>query len=307
MPKISELDYVSEIDATSCLLGIKGGEAVRIPASLLQGSDQVVNATFIGQTDTPATYADQAGKMAAVNATEDALEFIDAPTSLPAGGTAGQVLTKNSVTDGDASWAEASGGTEITSSITAPANPVNGQLWIDESQGVQDMTNFLDVTNFTSDYPLRRGETAVVNYAAATSVPLHIKTVEGIYEIIIQGDATVTPTVDSNINLAPNNASASNIVNYGSYYIESETAYRVTTSTLFGLSNQLLLSAIMKISTITKSKTVFTDSFTKRMSSQYTREKMRCWWNNTTTVWASLGTITFPFAQSGTIIIRRIY
>lgn len=117
MPKISELEYVSEIDATSYLLGVKGGSTVRFPASVLQGEDPVINTTFIGQGDTPSSYAGQAGKMAAVNEAEDALEFIDAPTSLPAGGTAGQVLTKNSATDGDAGW-EDSAGSFITLSDT---------------------------------------------------------------------------------------------------------------------------------------------------------------------------------------------
>ena len=106
MPKISDLDYVSEIDATSYLLGVKGGSTVRFPASVLQGEAPVVNTTFISQGDTPTSYVGQTGKLAAVNAAEDALEFIDAPTSLPSGGAAGQVLTKNSATDGDAGWAD---------------------------------------------------------------------------------------------------------------------------------------------------------------------------------------------------------
>lgn len=207
MPKISDLDYVSEIDTTSYLLGVKGGATVRFPASILQGEDPVVNTTFIGQGDTPASYTDQAGKLAAVNTAEDALEFIDPPTSLPVGGTTGQVLTKQSATDGDADWDDASGGTEITIGATAPASPVDGQLWIDESQGVQDQNNFIDVTNFTTDYPLRRGETAIVKYSAATSVPLHIKTVEGVYDIRVVGTG-VGSTYDSNrIYLNPNNAS----------------------------------------------------------------------------------------------------
>ena len=209
MPKISDLDYVSEIDATSYLLGVKGGTTVRFPASVLQGETPVINNTFIGQGDTPDSYTGQAGKLTAVNTAEDALEFIDAPTSLPVGGTTGQVLTKSSATDGDAGWAAASGGTEIPSSTTAPENPADGDLWLDESQGVAEFINYIDCTNHATDYPLRRGETAVVNYSAATSAPLHIATVEGLYEIEILGDKTVTVSNTDTLYLSPNNTTYS--------------------------------------------------------------------------------------------------
>lgn len=48
-----------------------------------------ITTTFLGDTDTPNSFLGQAGKLAAVNATEDALEFIDLPPggSSPISGT----------------------------------------------------------------------------------------------------------------------------------------------------------------------------------------------------------------------------
>jgi hypothetical protein len=48
---------------------------------------------------------------------------------VPAGGTAGQVLTKTSATDYATTWADQ----QITVSATAPASPTLNQLWLDIS------------------------------------------------------------------------------------------------------------------------------------------------------------------------------
>ncbi len=310
MPKISDLDYVSEIDATSYLLGIKGGEAVRFPASVLQGEDPVVNTTFIGQGDTPDSYAGQAGKMAAVNTAEDALEFIDAPTSLPVGGTVGQVLTKQSVTDGDAGWDDPSGGTEIAIGTTPPASPVDGQLWIDETQGVQDQNNFIDVTNFTTDYPLRRGETAIVNYSAATSVPLHIKTVEGVYELSIVGLSIAANPTNGDVGLSPNNTTYTGaILREQIYHIFGGTTltaeHHAQNAYYMGYGALVYFSG--RVSTVTANKFISGDGVKKHNNGTKYQVKFDATWEDTTTAWASLGTLTFPYAQSGAIIIRRIY
>ena len=310
MPKISDLDYVSEIDATAYLLGIKGGVAVRFPADVLQGEDPVVNTTFIGKGDTPASYTGQAGKLTAVNTAEDALEFIDAPTSLPVGGITGQVLTKQSAADGDADWDDASGGTEIAVGTTPPANPTDGQLWIDESQGVQDQNNFIDVTNFTTDYPLRRGETAVVNYSAATNVPLRIKTVEGEYEITITGVST-TNTNNNDITLSPNNTSYANSFSLRNIWVSSGNGHGTEvvsgTNAVFRVGQGLGLRSTLKISTITLNKLLHGIMNTKFSDGTFYTGTQIVTWNDVTTAWSSLGTITFPFSQSGTIIIKRIY
>lgn len=68
---------------------------------LLNG--RVTTLSFLALADTPDTYAGSAGYVARVNGTEDGLEF--APiVGLPAGGTTGQALLKDSNTDFDATW-----------------------------------------------------------------------------------------------------------------------------------------------------------------------------------------------------------
>lgn len=105
MPKILDLAYAGELGAANYILGVRDGITVRFSVEVLQ-DDPIVNSLFTALTDTPSNYTDQAGKLLIVNPEETALKFTDAPISLPAGGTAGQVLTKNSIADGDASWAE---------------------------------------------------------------------------------------------------------------------------------------------------------------------------------------------------------
>ena len=259
MPKISDLDYVSEIDATSYLLGVKGGSTVRFPASVLQGGDPGINTTFIGQGDTPSSYAGQAGKMAAVNEAEDALEFIDAPTSLPVGGTAGQEI--------------------------------------------------IDLTSATSDYLLGIGETAKITYTSATSVPLHIATQEGLYEFTISGNLSTTVANDNNISVLPNNTTYSAQFTEVGYKISSGNSSAIVldaSTNQFNTAWSNAVSANLSISTKTTAKTLQGTVLNKRVNGTTEHFTISSFWNNTSTAWTSLGTITFPFAQSGIIVIKRI-
>lgn len=70
-----------------------------------------ISLPFVNLTDVPVSYNGQTGKLLAVNASETGLVFVSAPAAengLPAGGTAGQVLVKNSTNDFDADWVDAS-------------------------------------------------------------------------------------------------------------------------------------------------------------------------------------------------------
>lgn len=106
MPKLLDLSYAGELGAANYIIGICDGKAVRFAADVFKAEAEAVISAFTALTDTPADYVDQAGKLAAVNSTETALEFVDPPSSLPTGGTVGQVLTKESATDGAAGWAD---------------------------------------------------------------------------------------------------------------------------------------------------------------------------------------------------------
>lgn len=58
--------------------------------------------------------------------------------TVPTGGTSGQILTKDSATNYDLIWADASGGS-VTVSDTAPGTPSAGDLWFDSSAGILSM------------------------------------------------------------------------------------------------------------------------------------------------------------------------
>ena len=165
----------------------------------------------------------------------------------------------------------------------------------------------LNFTGLTGDRLLRVGEVAYINYTNAMSVPLNIKTEEGLYELCLMSDISTAQTNINDILLLPNNNLVSNISRDAIYRSGSTTVsnYEVGSLSSFILAAGVVVMHEGKISTITKSKSVqshmnglFANIIRQNLESQY--------WNDTTTPWTSLGTITFPFAQSGKIVIRRI-
>ena len=56
----------------------------------------------------------------------------------------------------------------------------------------------VDLTNANSDYKLEIGETGIITYSSATSVPLHVATVQGLYELDMIGDQSVTISNNNN-------------------------------------------------------------------------------------------------------------
>jgi len=119
------------------------------------------------------------------------------------------------------------------------------------------------------------------------------------------------------INLLPNNSAQTagaikHIAIYGLMGLTdagasvAESFYKDGTSyTGFVLSYSLLISATSRIKTQTKGKCVTTDQIGLRSDGLYMESDFD-YWNDTTTAWTSLGTLTFPFAQNVTIIIKRI-
>ena len=313
MPKISDLDYVSEIDATSYLLGVKGGSTVRFPASVLQGEAPVVNTTFISQVDTPTSYVGQTGKLAAVNAAEDALEFIDAPTSLPAGGAAGQVLTKNSATDGDAGWGDAVStflGLSDTPASYA-GNPGKVVAVKSDSSGLEFVSatagsyTIVDLTSATEDYTLAPGEVAKIIYTSTTSVPLRIATSEGVYELFIVGNVTAA-VHDGWTSFRPNTAGISTF--YSDIFGQQNggtPSGTASTGTSILVQDGALVSTRGIAHTYTASKSAEFSGFGRRTSYRQ-RRSVFAYCTDTTTAWTSLGTILLSAAQTGIITVRRI-
>jgi len=174
-------------------------------------------------------------------------------------------------------------------------------------------------TNFVADRLLKAGEVAYINYTSSTSVPLRIQTEEGLYEMDIMGDQSITIGTLGYVTLAPNNGSPSiaaggidcaNIVQSLVSNADSSTApsgdTQGTTRTNFMLAYAIAVKVSAKLSTMTKSKVVECNDIRRDSATQFYVERTFQNWLDTTTNWTSLGTITFPFAQSGKIVVRRI-
>jgi hypothetical protein len=174
-----------------------------------------------------------------------------------------------------------------------------------------------DISSRTSDYPLRAGEVVYLNYTNATSVPLHIATEEGEYEMSILGDSSVAYVNGNNLQLSPNNTATDtapnnptyptvkNLLNYGNGATPG-SAFTTTDTTHFVLNFALSVQTKSRISTAIKSKSLLSEGFCATGATTYQSQSINSLWINTITPWTSLGTITFPFAQSGKIIIKRI-
>ena len=315
MPKILDISYAGELGAANYILGIRDGKAVRFPVEVLE-DEPVVNSSFVSLTDTPTNYVDQAGKLAAVNSTETALEFVDPPSSLPAGGATGQVLTKNSATDGDAGWSDTVASFLGLSDTPDTYAPYPGKVVAvkADSSGLEFVSQaggsspIVDLSSATSDYALAAGETAKIVYSNVTSVLLHIAASEGEYEISVLGN---TPGYSSTANalLLPNNQTLSGLISRKretKMVNTTVTEQYSNTSTGLYIGAYILNIAKFSVSTITVNKMALGRSVT---SYSAIRDYAYDWysiWPDTTTTWASLGTISFSVAQSGTIIIRRI-
>ena len=167
-------------------------------------------------------------------------------------------------------------------------------------------------TSASSDYTMAVGETAYITYSSATSVALHIATVSpGEYEIIVQAVAA-TPVSDANAALLPNNTTYSNAISTLGWYERSATTtnyFQNADKPSFDLGATNLVKAIIRCSTTTNSKSVISSSWSVLTATNggMGRTENNQLWNDTTTAWTSLGTIAFPYALSGTVLIRRIF
>lgn len=132
------LDDLADVDTSTAGNGqvlVRDGPGNKwVPATLALGST-----TFTGLTDTPSTYAAQAGRFIRVNAGANALEFADV-RSVPTGGDTGQVLTKTDIgydwidnADSSATYPDFGGnaGKQLTVNETE-----TGVFWSGEDAGV---------------------------------------------------------------------------------------------------------------------------------------------------------------------------
>ena len=163
------------------------------------------------------------------------------------------------------------------------------------------------ITSRTSDYPLKAGETVYLTYTNATSVPLNIKTEEGEYEIKISGDHYAAPT-SGLISLSPNNTSYLNAFTQCGFFATTggvNNSFNDSNVSSIVFAEQVICKSTLQISTRVTGKHALCNTLCHR-SSDYITLDYHSSWRDSSTLWYSLGTITFIVPQSGKIIIKRI-
>ena len=200
----------------------------------------------------------------------------------------------------------------VNDAIDGKTTKISSIVWL---RWLQDLVNYaktlstiIDNTGTTSDVLLQPGHIAYVTYSSATSVPLGIKTEDGVYEINILGDSIVTPSADTTyITLSANNTTQSNIGFFGGGLNSSAvySPYTYVAPNAFRIAKGNIFKASVSVSTQLASKTCTSRAVITTSTYQENMDLCNTWFDSST-AWTSLGTITFPVAQSGKIVVRRI-
>lgn len=162
-----------------------------------------------------------------------------------------------------------------------------------------------------ADCFLRVGESGYIVYTSATSIPLRVITVEGVYSLDVAGDVTGANTNTSDLTLTPNyggTVPGSNSIKRTVMYRSGATtvANVEMTQLVFTLGAGLVLSSSSIISTMTKAKTFTSRFYGESASATFVHNVESMYWDESTVPWVSLGLLTMPFAQSGKIVIQRL-
>ena len=168
----------------------------------------------------------------------------------------------------------------------------------------------VDLSNATNDYELKIGEEAIINFTNATSVLLRIATQSGTYyecHLVCSNTGGTTGGTDGLVSLNPNNTTYTNAFVYAQMYRNSnEFGSNYSTYSAFRCG-WVYTNATIYITNFTQYKNVKGFYDTWGVSASY--PLLFCFstdWRDTTTPWTSLGTITFPQATSGYILVRRL-
>ena len=165
-----------------------------------------------------------------------------------------------------------------------------------------------------ADLVLGIGQSATASFTSATSMPLHIACGDGqIYEIEIVGSYTPAAAAAENPILEPNNSTP--VTNSFNFQYGVQTQSTIVGDHAEAIANNGFLLAAGQASLLNAQATIFTSTATKRSSTHFSSYNTAPnyasgWadstWNDTTTVWSSIGTIIMPNAWTGTITVRRV-
>ena len=161
-------------------------------------------------------------------------------------------------------------------------------------------------TSAGSDVTLAIGQKAYVTASAATSISLHIATASGqMYEITLAGTSAIVAQGNSAYFYANNTTQASAWTGAVVWGANTGTGGGAGTNNCANISYASSpVHAVIHAWTLTTAKMVASQEFERwsgiNMSAVYGNQ-----WNDTTTVWSSLGTIVLPTAWTGTVTIER--
>jgi hypothetical protein len=200
--------------------------------------------------------------------------------------------------------------------VIVPLN-ANGILDLSATYVKSDVYTFrrVNLTNATSDYELQVGQEAIINFTNTSSVPLSIATQSGtLYNLYIyltnpsfnQGNG-----VTGLVFLLPNNTNYTNAFYRAGASWDSSTYSNIIGGNVsaFNLSGNLFPANNFSViyNEVTHKSTFSISIHAGANTNNYARWQHLCSvWNDYTTQWTSLGTITFPVSTSGYILVRRL-
>jgi hypothetical protein len=167
----------------------------------------------------------------------------------------------------------------------------------------------VDLTNAISDYMLQVGEEAIIWFTDTTSVPLRIATQSGTYyemDIVVSSNVGTSGGTMAPIFLNPNNTTYSNAFSYVEIFRnDGVLGHNFFTYSAFRMGWAIgdVRAYIINFTTHKSVKGIDMQTGTSDAPVVHLYASQ---WNDLTTLWTSLGTITFPQGTSGYILVRRL-
>jgi len=201
-----------------------------------------------------------------------------------------------------------------TTGVVSPAMSLTTPLG-ESSGGSGVAASVVDLSSAISDYDLAVGQKAVINYTNIHTVPLHVVAGDGrMFRLSLTGTHVAG---DGTVFLLPNNTV------YGSVYTRRQVYGTSSAAGTYAAVNQQPVFGIWSscyqadsvISTRTTTKAWMSHNAGSSVTSSYHGSAF-VEWQDTTTVWSSLGTIVFSSVtpatvtgnvlRTGKIIIERV-
>ena len=161
------------------------------------------------------------------------------------------------------------------------------------------------LNNSGSDIVLHVGEASYQDISSATSLALHVAcgdNQEYLYGMLLEGGGSTS----AQISLAPNNTTYSGAIACQFINASGSTlSGGASSAASFVMGQGAPFQVFGSISTKTVAKGL-TGSGQLLVSGTRYLNDWNCNWADTTTLWSSLGTFTFPLSNTGRVIIRRV-